>query len=79
MHFEAASRRAQREHQARAWLAWHTAALSGMAFAGKRLPPLEKLTGPAKPRKRQDWQDIKHMALMVNAMHGGDVIERKPE
>jgi hypothetical protein len=43
-----------REHDNRAWLAWHIVALS----KPKRLPKLSKLLAPKKhePKKPQSWQ-----------------------
>lgn len=52
LYVEAAAKRFEREHNARVWLAWHTAALSRM----KKLPDMKKmfLTNTDKPR--QTWQ-----------------------
>jgi len=53
-----------REHNQRAWLAWHIAALQ----RSKKLPPLSKMqTSEAGPR-RQTWQEqLAIAAQWVNA------------
>lgn len=49
--FDGALRQARRDHDARAWLAWHMAALSRT----NRMPRLSELT-TQKERPAQDWQ-----------------------
>jgi hypothetical protein len=46
---QVAVERAQHEHQARAWLAWHTAVLPRL----KKFPTLESLTGTKRTMRRQ--------------------------
>lgn len=49
-----------REHNARAWLAYHVAGLSRV----QKMPKLEKLqmAAPSNRRRRQSWQE--QMAIM---------------
>lgn len=64
------------EHSARAWLAWHVAALGRV----RRLP---KLAAMQKTRRRatgtQDWQQQIGVIRMINAAFGGIVRRGKPE
>lgn len=56
---EAAAKRVEREHNSRAWLAWHIAAMQRM----KRIPDLKKLTVRDTTRPRQTWrQQLEIMA-----------------
>ncbi len=48
----AAVKHKKNEHNARAWLAWHVAALQRQ----KKLPPLQNLLTRERPR-RQTWQE----------------------
>jgi len=50
---DGATQRLKREHDERAWLAWHTAALYRM----KKMPPLKDLLTGAKPKRRKTWQE----------------------
>lgn len=53
-HLDGASKRMTREHDARAWLAWHTAALP----LAKKFPPLKDLQiGKPAASRRQTWQE----------------------
>jgi len=52
--FEGASQRIEREHQGRAWLAWHTAALPRL----KTFPKLESLTGTKRHARRQTVSEM---------------------
>jgi hypothetical protein len=54
------AQRLKREHNDRAWAAWHTAALHRQ----KKMPPLNTLTHAASPRRRrrQSWQEQLAMA-----------------
>ena len=47
----AVAKRLRNEHNARAWLAWHIAALQRQ----KKLPPLKNLQMRERPRKQQSW------------------------
>lgn len=49
-------------------LAWHIAALPRQ----KRFPKLDKLLVRRKPKKPQTWEQMKTIAMMFNAMHGGE-------
>jgi len=53
-HFEGATQRFEREHDARAWLAWHVAALYRMP--PRKFPKLKTLLAP-KRRRTQSWQE----------------------
>lgn len=70
VHFEAVQRKREREYKARAWLAWHTAALHVKAQNGK-MPSLDTLVGN-KP-KVEDWQELLEIGFVCNAMLGGTV------
>lgn len=64
---EATARRRDAEHNARAWLAWNTAALG----RAKRLPRLQSLLVKPKRRKRpQTWQEQLAIARMITAAYG---------
>lgn len=70
--FEGARRRAEREHNDRAWLAWHTAAFSRVA----RLKPadLKKVqVRRAARREPQTWQQQLDIAKMWTAAFGGSI------
>jgi hypothetical protein len=56
---EAAARRWEREHNARAWLAWTTAALQ----RSKKLPDIKKLYLNNTAKTRQTWQQ-QHEIMM---------------
>jgi hypothetical protein len=56
---EATARRFEREHNARAWLAWHIAALQRM----KKLPDLKRMTMKNTSRPRQTWRQ--QLAIMT--------------
>lgn len=53
MLIEAASRRWEREHNARVWLAWHVAAL----HRAKRLPDIKKMFVNNTVKPRQTWRE----------------------
>jgi hypothetical protein len=61
----AARRRAEGEHNARAWLAWHVAALSRMP----RLPRLDRLT--IHHRRKQTWREQLAIVRMITSAYGG--------
>lgn len=63
-HMEGATRRLDREHKARAWLAHTTAALSGVP--GKKFPTLEELT--AGHKKKEQGRDLLMIARKWNAV-----------
>lgn len=50
------------EHNARAWLAWHMAALQ----RSKKMPPLKTMMWREKKR-RQTWQEQLHIAQLWQA------------
>jgi len=50
---DAAARRLEREHNDRAWLAWHIVAMD----RAKRLPKLKTLLAKSTTRSRQSWQE----------------------
>lgn len=63
-HMDGAMNRLKAEHQGRAWLAWHTAALGRV----KKMPKLEKLISePKKSLGRKSWQDQLAIAMAWNA------------
>ena len=74
MHFDAKEIQFRREHNERAWIAWHTAAL---AKTGKRMPKLEKLLLREKSNKPQTWQEQRKIVRMINAMLGGKDLKGK--
>ena len=54
LHFESIGLKAQREHNARAWLAWHVAALT----RAKKFPRLDTLLAKTKTApRRQTWEE----------------------
>lgn len=55
--------RHRNEHNARAWLAWHVAAL----YRAKKMPPLKKLMAQEK-RRRQTWQEQLQIAQLWQAL-----------
>jgi hypothetical protein len=52
--FDGAAQRLEREQQARAWQAWHTAALPRM----KTFPALDKLMGVKRKARRQTVSEM---------------------
>lgn len=64
---EAAARRLEREHNDRAWLAWHVAALTRV----KKMPKLQSLTVKRRRRRPQTWQEQLAICKMITAYHGG--------
>jgi hypothetical protein len=62
-----AHRRVLDEHNDRAWMAWHVAALQRM----KRMPRLGELL--AREHKPQSTQDMVAMFEAITRMHGGTV------
>lgn len=58
VHFEAAGMRNRRDHDGRAWLAWHVAALS----RARKLPRLDALLARTGARRRQTWEE--QLAMM---------------
>lgn len=65
----------RREHNERAWHAWHTAALYRM----KKMPKLDSLLQKErKPKPRQTWQEQLEIARMWHeALKGKNIRERK--
>jgi hypothetical protein len=66
--YQAREIRLRREHNDRAWLAWHIAALQRTQ---KRLPPITKLMFKEKIIKPQTWQEQRRVVRIMNAMFGG--------
>lgn len=62
-----------REHNDRAWLAWHTGALSRPL---KKFPPLDSLKIKPAAQKRQTWEQQLAIAHML-ASRGLGKISRK--
>lgn len=78
VHHEAHKLRIEREHRARAWLAWHTAAIARM----KHLPKLEDLAGRTRTRPRraaQTWQQQRDIGRMYTVLLEGTVTARNPQ
>lgn len=60
-----------REHNERAWLAWHTAVLQ--RIDPKKFPKLEKLLHQGhKPKRAQTPAEMIEVAAMIVALHGGE-------
>ena len=55
--------RHRNEHNSRAWLAWHVAALQ----RAKKMPPLKKLLAQEK-RRRQTWQEQLQVVQLWQAL-----------
>jgi hypothetical protein len=64
---EASGRRLEREHNARAWLAWNVAAL----MRAKRLPTLKSLMVKRRRREQQAWEDQIKMCRLITAAYSG--------
>ena len=64
---EATTRRLEREHNDRAWLAWNSAALQ----RAKRMPKLQALMIKRRRRRAQSWQEQLAIARMITAAHSG--------
>jgi hypothetical protein len=72
IHFEAASRRLERDQRARAWLAWHTAAM----YRAEKMPRLEELWS-AQPRPTvQPLAEMRANAILFTQLLGGEVRRR---
>jgi hypothetical protein len=65
----AARRRLENEHNARAWHAWHVAALQRQ----KRLPRLDTLMIRRRSERAQTWQEQMQVCRMIASAYG-----RKP-
>lgn len=70
---KASTYRLEREHNARAWLAWNTVALG----RAKRLPPLEKLLIRRRSGRQQTPREQMQIARMITAAFGGKINERR--
>ena len=53
LRLDGARLRIEREHNERAWLAWHVAALSRVP----RMPPLRKLQVQSRRKRAQHWTE----------------------
>jgi len=73
--FKGHSRRQEREHDARAWLAWHTVRLSHVD--PRKFPKLETLLYRHRARRRQTPDEMLSIAKMITAAFGGDVKLKK--
>lgn len=62
---EAAAKKFEREHNSRAWLAWHIAAMQKM----KKLPPLTKLIMKQTAKPRQNWRQQMNVMSEWAAKH----------
>jgi hypothetical protein len=70
LRFDGASSRREREHNERAWLAWHTAALARPSKG--RFPSLRSLQ--VKPRRKpQTWQEQLEVARLWTVAMGGKI------
>lgn len=72
--FRSAAHRADREHNDRAWLAWHIAALTRT----KKMPKLQKLQVRVR-RKPQTGEQMLQIAKMLTVALGGTVVQRKKD
>lgn len=69
----------ERDQRQAAWAAWTTAALMIPAFhKPKKFPRLERILGRIGRRAQpaQTWQQQKMVAMMLNALHDGEVRAR---
>ena len=67
--------RLQREHNDRAWLAWHVARLS--MVNPKKFPKIEKLMVRGRGKRRAAKQTPEQMLAvvkMLNAAYGGSIV-----
>ncbi|MBN8959330.1 MAG: phage tail assembly chaperone, partial [Rhizobiales bacterium] len=69
---DARSAASEREHNERAWLAWHIAALS----RAKVMPKIDKLMAKPKPTL-QTWEQQLAIVRQLNAAFGGSVVRRQ--
>lgn len=69
---EGRSRFLEREHNDRAWLAWHIAALSRI----KRMPKLDRMMLRPTKEKPQTWEQQLQIVMQLNAAFGGKVVKR---
>lgn len=71
--FKGEARRLEREHNDRAWLGWHIAAL----MRAKKLPKLEDLMHRGRARSvKQTPEQMLGIVKMLNAAYGGRVISK---
>lgn len=68
-HLDGAARRLRREHNNRAWLAWHAAALTRV----KQMPKLESLMSVDRPEQSQTWEDMLAVVKSIHVAAGGDL------
>jgi hypothetical protein len=65
----------EREHNDRAWLAWHIEALR----RAKRLPKLDRLLAKQKRRTKQTWQEQMHiMSMWASVMRRATANSKRP-
>ncbi len=75
---KARNRAAERDHKARAWLAWTTAVLGRV----KKIPPLRRLLGGAGGKARPRAQTSDQMAVFAEALAAsglGRLRRRRPD
>ncbi|KQZ00904.1 hypothetical protein ASD45_08555 [Pseudolabrys sp. Root1462] len=63
-------RRYQREHDQRAWLAWHIAYLP----RSEKPVPLDRLLSRARPREPQTDEEAFEIVKLLNAAYGGTIV-----
>lgn len=68
---EAAAKKFEREHNARVWLAWHTAALQRM----KKLPDIKKMMLSNSSRPRQSWRQ--QLQIMTDWAANHNALEQR--
>jgi len=67
LHLEAARERIEFEHNARAWAAWHTAALQ----RSRKMVPLKQLLVGDVRRERQTPEEKRAILRAIAAAYGG--------
>lgn len=73
--FEGKAEQFVREHDERAWLAWHISALP----RSKRLPPLKKLLSKRRSKKPQSAEHMLLIAKQWTLLLGGEVTSKPTE
>jgi hypothetical protein len=64
------SEQLRRDHNDRAWLAFHIAGLQRT----KKMPPLRRLQ--IRDRRPQSWQHMKSVAAQLTKLFGGEIKEQ---
>jgi hypothetical protein len=73
--FKASERRLAREHNERAWLAWHGAALG----RSKKMPPLRDLLARTRGAERKGWQQQLAALQAWVVASGGTIVHRRKD